>query len=67
MCVCLLSFYTFVVISRKTFDPAKQDAPMKRTRAESPKTIEELDEKYNQIFSVSNNMSVSARLQYIIE
>ena len=67
MCVCVLSFYTFVVISRKTFDPAKQDAPMKRTRAESPKTIEELDDKYKHIFAVSVNMAVSTQLQYIIE
>ena len=67
MCVCALSFYTFVVISRKTFDPAKQDAPMQRTAAESPKTIEELDDKYNQIFAVSVNMAVSTQLQYIIE
>ena len=66
MCVCVDMRYSRVS-DDDCLSVRKPDAPKPRTGAESPKSIEEWDDKYNQIFAVSVNTAVSTQLQYIMQ
>ena len=66
VCVCVAMRYS-CVSDDDCLSVRKPDAPKPRTGAESPETIEEWDDKYNQIIAVSVNTAVSTLLQYIIE